>query len=64
MLKVDPSEKAAYSAKGMPKQKTISNLNSISILGIPSTDSWHNGKGNICAFHEEIHPFEDWIFIR
>ena len=34
----------AYSAKRMPKQKTISNSNSISILGIPSTDSRHNGK--------------------
>ena len=24
----------------------------------------HNGKCNICAFHEEIHAFEDWIFVR
>ena len=48
----------------MPKQKTISNSNSISILGIPSTDSRHNGKCNICAFHEEMHAFEDWIFVR
>ena len=53
-----------YGAKCMPKQKTISNSNSISILGIPSTDSRHNGKCNICAFHEEIYPFEDWIFVR
>ena len=59
MFKVNPSEKkkkkkkTAYSAK--PKQK---------ILGIPSTDSRHNGKCNICAFHEEIHAFEDWIFVR
>ena len=48
----------------MPEQKTISNSNSISILGIPSTDSRHNGKCNICAFHQEIHAFEDWIFVR
>ena len=53
-----------YSAKRMLKQKTISNSNSISILGIPSNDSRHNGKCNICAFHEEIHAFEDWIFVR
>ena len=53
-----------YGAKRMPKQKTISNSNSILILGIPSTDSRHNGKRNICAFHEEIYPFEDWIFVR
>ena len=59
---LNPSEKKAYSAKRMPKQKTISN--SISILGIPSTDSRHNGKCNIYAFHEEIHTFEDWIFVR
>ena len=54
----------AYGAKRMPKQKTISNSNSILILGIPITDSRHNGKCNICAFHEEIHAFEDWIFVR
>ena len=54
MLKVNPSgEKTAYGAKRMPKQETISNSNSISVLGIPSTDSRHNGKCNICAFHEE-----------
>ena len=53
MLKVNPSGKTAYGAKRMPKQD-ISNSNSISILGIPSTDSRHNGKCNICAFHEEI----------
>ena len=70
MLKVNPSEKktktkkTAYGAKRMPKQKTISNSNSISILGIPSTDSRNNGKCNICAFHEGIHAFEDWIFVR
>ena len=46
------------SAKRKPKQKTISNSNSISILGIPSTDLRHNGKCNICAFHG------DWIFVR
>ena len=42
-------KKNTYSAKRMPKQKTISNSNSTSILGIPSTDSRHNGKCNICA---------------
>ena len=57
-------KKTAYGAKRMPKQKTISNLNSVSILGIPSTDTRHNGKCNICAFHEKIHTFEDWIFVR
>ena len=68
MLKVNPSEKnkikTADGAKRMPKQKTISNSNSISVLAIPSNDSRHNGKCNICAFHEEIHAFEDWIFVR
>ena len=64
VLKANPSGKTAYGAKRMPKQKTISNSNCISILGIPSTDSRHNGKCNICAFHEEFHAFEDWIFVR
>ena len=54
MLKVNPSGKTAC----MPKQKTISNSNSISVLGIPSTDSRHNGKCNICAFHKEIHALK------
>ena len=54
-------EKTTYSAKRMPKQKTISNSNSISILDISSTHSRPNGKCNICAFHEENHAFEDWI---
>ena len=57
-------EKTAYGAKRMPKQKTLSNSKSISILGIPVTYSRHNGKCNFCAFHEEIHAFEDWIFVR
>ena len=57
-------EKTAYGAKRMPKRKTISNSNSISMLGIPSTYSRHNGNWNICAFHEVIHAFEDWIFVR
>ena len=64
MLKVNASGKTAYGAKRMPKQKTILNSNSISILGIPVTDSQHNGKCNICAFHEEIHAFKDWSFVR
>ena len=62
--KVNPSGKTANDAKRMPKQKIISNTNSISMLGIPSTDSRHNGKCNICAFHGEIHAFEDWNFVR
>ena len=33
----------------------------ISILGIPITFSQHNGKCNICEFHEEIHAFEAWM---
>ena len=57
-------EKTAYGAKCMPKQKAISNSNSILIIGITSTDSRHNGKCYTCAFHEEIHAFEDWIFVR
>ena len=56
-------KKNAYSAKHMPKQKTVSTSNSISILGIPVTYSRHNGKCNICAFREEIHAFKDWIFV-
>ena len=65
MLKVNPSgKKTAYGAKRRPKKKAISNSISIAILGIPSTDSQHNGKCNICAFHEEIHAYEDWIFVR
>ena len=47
----------------MPKQKTISNSNSVSILCIPVTFSRHNGKCNIFAFHDEIHAFEDWVFV-
>ena len=42
----------------------IEDSNSIVILGIPVTDSRHNGKCNICTFHEEIHAIEDWIFVR
>ena len=57
-------EKTAYGAKRMPKQKTILNSNSISMFGIPTTYSRHNGKCNICAFHGEIHAFEDWISVR
>ena len=34
------------------------------LILIPVTDSRHDGKCNICAFHEEIHAFEDWIFVR
>ena len=64
VLKVNPSGKTAYGAKRMPKQKTIPNSNSISILGIPVTFSRDNGKCNICAFHEKIHAFEDCIFVR
>ena len=66
VLKVNQSDKkkTAYGAKRMPKQKTISNSNSISILDIPVTFSRHNGKCNICAFNEESHVFEGWIFVR
>ena len=64
VLKVNPSGKNSIRCKRMPKKKTISNSNSISILGIPITASRHNGKCNICAFHEEIRAFEDWIFVR
>ena len=70
VLKVNPSEKKQhkYGAKRMPKQKTISNSHSISILGISITYSRQDGIAtfacHICAFHEEIHAFEDWIFVR
>ena len=64
VLKVNPSGKTAYCVKRMPKQTTILNLNSISILGIPVTYSRHNGKCNICVFHEEINAFEGQIFVR
>ena len=57
-------EETAYGAKHMPKQKTISNSSSFSIIGIPVTFSQHNGKCNISPFHEESHAFEDWIFVR
>ena len=57
-------KKTADGAKRMPKQKTISNSKSVSVLGIPVTFFRHNGKCNICAFHEEIHAFEDWSFAR
>ena len=46
------------------KWTNISNTNSVSILGTPVTYSRHNGKCNICAFHEEINAFENWIFVR
>ena len=64
MLKVNPSgkKKTAYGAKYVPKQKTISNSNSI--LDITCTDSRHNGKCNICAFHEEVHALEDMDFCQ
>ena len=57
-------KKIVYGAKRMPKQKTILNSNSISVLGIPVTFSQHNRKCSICAFHEEIHAFEDCLFVR
>ena len=47
-------KKKVYGAKRMPKQKTISNSNSILILGISVTFSRHNGKCNIFAFHEVL----------
>ena len=64
MLKVNPSEENNKRCQTYAKKKTISNSNSISILGVPVTFSRYNGKCNICPFHEEIHAFEDWIFVR
>ena len=61
---VNPSEKTAYGVKRMPKKRPYRTQTLISILGIPITYSWHNGKCNICAFHEKIHAFGDWIFVR
>ena len=63
VLKVNPSGKNSIRCQ-MYEDQTISNSKSISILGIPTTDSRHNGKCNICAFHEEIHAYEDWNFVR
>ena len=48
-------KKTVYGARRMTKQKTISNSNSVSMLGIPSTNSQHNRKCHICAFHGEMH---------
>ena len=56
--------KTVYGAKHIPKQKTMSNSNSVSILGIPLTFSRQTAKCFICTFHEESHAFEDWIFVR
>ena len=65
MLKVDPSGKNSIWCQTYAKTEDHIELNLyISVLGIPSTDSRHNGKCNICAFHEEIHTFEDGIFVR
>ena len=67
VLKVNPSGKKQQRlwCQTYAKTKTKSNSNSISILGIPITYfSLQNGKCNICTFHEEIHAFEDWIFVR
>ena len=61
MLKVNPSGKNSIRCQTYAKTE---DSNSISVLGIPSTDSRHSGKCNICAFHEEIHAFEDWSFVR
>ena len=58
-------DKSALEKNSIPCQtyaKTedhVSNSNSISILDIPAQQ-----KGNICAFHEQIHAFEDWVFVR
>ena len=59
MLKVNPSEK-----KSTRCQMYANSEDHIETLfQFPCTDSRHNGKCNICAFHEEIHAFEDWIFV-
>ena len=60
----NPSGKNSIWCQIYAKTEDHIKLNSVSILGIPSTDSRHNGKFNICAFHEEIHVFEDWNFVR
>ena len=57
-------EKNSIRCQTYAKTKDHVELNSISVLGIPVTFSRHNGKCNICAFHEEIQAFEDWILIR
>ena len=43
-------ENTAYGAKRMPKQKTILNSNSISILGIPILDSRHTENVTFAHF--------------
>ena len=64
MLKVNLSGKNSIGCQTYAKTEDHINSNTISILGIPTTDSRNNGKRNICAFHEEIYAFEDWIFVR
>ena len=61
VLKVNPSGKNNIRCQTYAKTEDYIKL---TILGIPSTDSRHNGKCNICAFHEEIHAFKNWIFVR
>ena len=49
MLKVDQSGKNSICQKRRPyRTQTLA----IAILGIPVTYSRHNGKCNICAFHD------------
>ena len=52
MLGVKPSGKNSIRCQTYAKNST------------PVTYFRHNGKCNICVFHEEINAFEDWIFIR
>ena len=59
VLKVNQSGK-----NSMRCQKYAKKEDHIDLKFNPSTNTQHNGKCNICAFHEEIHAFEDRIFVR
>ena len=56
-------KKTAYDAKLRPK--TGENVE-FKLFLFPASPSpiLGQGKCNICGFHEEIHVFEDWIFVR
>ena len=59
-------KKTAYGAGRMPNRRAYrtQTLFQFFLFGTLVTYSRHNGKCNICAFHEEIRAVEDWIFDR
>ena len=64
MLKVNLSGKNGIRCKTYAKTEDHIELKLRFNSRHPVTFSQHNGKCNICAFHEEIHAFEDWILVR